>query len=271
MVQRRCSVTWLTLFKVDAVLHVVRCFDDDSITHVETTVDPVRDVDIIQAELILSDLHLCEKKLQRKAKVSPEERQFADRAAQHLSKIAPLSMLGMTETEERICKLMGLLSYKPAVYAANVDMDDLVGGSEYVDALIQAVGKDRVSIVSASFEAQLAAVDGEERAAFLADVPGAEDNNCQALIQTIFRKLGLISFFTAGNMESRSWPVRKGSVAPEAGAAIHSDFQTKFIKAEVEDILAHGSASKAKQAGCTRIAGKTTEIFDGDVLLFHHG
>lgn len=264
---------------VDAIAHVVRCFSDDNVVHVEGGIDPIRDIETIETELILKDLDTVQKRIDnaaRRAKANDkdarEEIDLAERLRDHLSK----GNLGFTfaaeEREKEILHDFHLLTGKPVMYIANTDEEGLLHGNEQVDRVREFAAKRGFEVVPvcAKIEAEIAELPMEDRADFLKSI-GLEEPGLNAIIRSGYDLLGLITYFTAGPKEAHAWTVRKGSNAPEAAAVIHTDFQKGFIRAEVqsfEDIRRLGSEQAVKDAGLYRIEGKEYIVQDGDVMFF---
>jgi len=263
--------------QVDAILHVVRCFDDDDVTHVDGGVDALRDVETIETELMLADVDSLEKRLKRIAKMTDPESKAQQAAIKRaldllaqgvwLAKDGPLS-----ENERAALRPMFLLSMKPVLYIANVHEDDLAGESEHAQQLrahAQKTGAGLV-VISGKIEAELADLDLEERGEFLNDM-GMAEPGLNALVRETYRLLGLQSFFTAGPKEIRAWTTRVGAKAPEAAGAIHTDFERGFIRAEVytlADLADCGSELEIRNRGLMRQEGKEYVVKDGDVMHF---
>lgn len=268
--------------EVDAVAHVVRCFVDENVTHVEGKVDPVSDVATINTELCLKDVDTVAKRLDRARKQS-KGNDAVEKAAvplceallQHLDNGDPArTFKTSTETEEKIVREMQLLTHKPTFYVANVDEGSLsnVDANPHFAAMKRLADSEGALIVPicAALECQIAELEPVDRPEFLASA-GLSEPGLNAVIRTGYKLLGLETYFTAGEKEVRAWTVRSGSTAPEAAGVIHSDFQRGFIKAEViwwEDILRLGSEAKCKDAGKLRIEGKEYIVKDGDVVHF---
>ncbi len=266
--------------EVDAIVHVVRCFESDDIAHVAGSVDPARDIEIIDTELLLKDLDTMAQrveKTERQAKSGDKEvRQALDfyrRLEAHLGEGEPARTFETaTEAEARWMRELFLLSHKPVPYAANVGEDELPAGNAYVEHVrAMAAGEEaRVVVVSAELEAQLAELDAEARAAFLDDL-GLEQAGLERLVRAAFDLLSLITFFTAGPKEARAWTIRRGTRAPQAAGTIHTDFERGFIRAETIPYEAYdrlGSEAAAREAGQMRSEGKDYVVSDGDVMLF---
>lgn len=266
---------------VDSIVHVVRCFEDGNIVHVDGSVDSIRDIETINLELIFSDLDMIEKRLMRlkkgmKADKSlQKEYDLAERIKVVLEDNMPVRSMEFTNDEKEILKHMDFLTNKPVIYAANVSEDDLMddGNSNENVAKVReyAASQDaQVVVVSAQIEAEISELNDEEKKEFLNDL-GLEESGLDKLIRAGYTLLGLISFLTTGVKETRAWTVRKGSTAPQAAGRIHSDFERGFIRAEVvayQDLVDCGSMAAAKEKGLVRIEGKEYIVSDGDVMLF---
>ena len=269
-----------TIREVDAVVHVVRCFEDENVVHVSGSVDPARDIEVIDTELLLKDLETVERRVERTrkpAKTGDKEAQkqlaFYERLFAHLADGHAARAFEVADHEAPWMRELFLLTAKPVLYAANVGEDDLPEGNAHVDA-VRALAKTqdaRVVVVSAEVEAQIVELeDAEERALFL-EAMGLERSGLERLIRAAYDLLGLITFFTAGPKEARAWTVTRGTKAPQAAGKIHTDFERGFIRAETihyDDYVAHGSEAKAREAGVMRTEGKTYVVRDGDVMLF---
>ncbi len=266
--------------ETDALVHVVRCFEDENVTHVAGTVDPARDVEIIETELLLKDLETAEKRVERAqkgAKIGSKEAKaelaFAERLRDWLGDGRPARAFEARNDEE--AGWLGeafLLTAKPVLYAANVGEGDLPEGNRHVERVREiAAGEGAgVVVVSAEFEAQLVELEPDEREAFLEEA-GVEEPGLHRLIRAAYELLGLITYFTAGPKEARAWTIRRGTKAPQAAAVIHTDFERGFIRAETikyADYDRLGSEAAAREAGAMRSEGKEYVVADGDVLLF---
>jgi GTP-binding protein YchF len=264
------------------VLHVVRCFEDEDVTHVEGAVDPVRDVETIETELGLADLDTIERRLdraRRAAKAGRKEDQaeaaFFEALLGHLADGHPARTFEVPEAHARAFRECFLLTAKPILYVANVDEGGLADGNAHTAALeahAEARGASTLR-VCAKIEAELAELGAEERAAFLEDL-GLEEPGLWRLIRAAYALLELLTFFTAGPKEVRAWTVRRGTRAPQAAGEIHSDFERTFIRAEVipfDDFVACGGEAGAKAAGKMRVEGKDYVMQDGDVCHFRVG
>ena len=265
--------------EVDAVVHVVRCFEDPNVVHVEGSVDPLRDIDTIETELLLKDLDTVAKRRERVAKsvktgdkAARAEADFLERLEAHLGDGQPARMLEVSDQEAPILRDQFLLTAKPVLYAANVGEGDLPDGNAHVEAVRQRAGAEGagVVVVSAEFEAQLAELGPDERAEFL-EAAGVEESGLDRLAQAAYELLGLITYFTAGPKEARAWQISRGTKAPQAAGVIHTDFEKGFIRAETikyADYDRLGSETAAREAGAMRSEGREYVVADGDVMLF---
>ena len=264
--------------EVDAIVHVVRCFDDDDIIHVAGSVDPVRDIEIINLELALADLSQIERRIDRtrkQARTSKDaqtEVALLEKLSAVLNEGKPVRQLGLTEEEAETIKGLGLLTSKPMIYAANVSEDDLATGNEWVEQVraITVQENSQVVVVSAQVESELVELPEEDRADFLASL-GVEEGGLKSLIRATYELLGLRTYFTAGPKETRAWTITSGMSAPQAAGVIHSDFERGFIRAETvayKDLVATGSMNAAKEKGLVRSEGKEYVVQEGDVMLF---
>ncbi|WP_206880968.1 redox-regulated ATPase YchF [Alicyclobacillus mali (ex Roth et al. 2021)] len=267
--------------EVDAIVHVVRCFENSDITHVAGTVDPLRDIDIINVELILADLETVAKRLDRARKnMKSGDKRFKievealERLQAALESERPARSVELNEEESSILRDLHLLTAKPVLYAANVGEDDILDPSSnpyvrQVEERAQSEGSE-VVVVCAQLESEVAELEGEDRDAFLRDL-GLEEPGLHRLIRKAYHLLGLITFFTAGEPEVRAWTIRQGTKAPQAAGVIHSDFERGFIRAEVvayDDLVAAGSFQTAREQGKIRLEGKDYVVQDGDVCYF---
>lgn len=268
--------------EVDAIIHVVRCFKDDNVVHVDGDVDPVRDKDIIDTELILKDLETAEKRVDRArkaAKVGDKEalREFetGQKIMAHLHAGKPARSLPLEDDEQEFLKSMFLLTAKPILYVCNVDEKSVVSGNAYTQAFLQEAFKDEpdpeVIYISAEIEAQIAELESiEERTMFLEDM-GLHEPGVNRLIRAAYHLLNLITYFTAGEKEVRAWTIHRGDKAPQAAGVIHTDFERGFIRAEVikyDDFVHYGSEAAVKDAGKMKVEGKEYIVGDGDVMHF---
>ena len=267
--------------QVDAIAQVIRCFDDPNITHVAGSVDPVRDIEIINTELCLADLESVDKRLQRIAKLAKSgdkdariEAPILEKVSVALSDAIPVRAQGLTEDELEILKDLTLLTAKKSLYVANVGEDEVsdYSGNEFVKQVEEYAAKEGsgVVVVSARIESEIAELSDEEATAFLADL-GLEESGLTKLIKASYSLLGLINYFTAGEMEARAWTIVEGTKAPQAAGKIHSDIEKGFIRAEIvsfDDLEACGSQNAAKEKGLVRLEGKDYIMKDGDVTHF---
>ena len=267
--------------EVDAVVHVVRCFENDDIIHVEGSVDPSRDIEIINLELILADIESLQRRLDRSKKAMKGDKTLAsevdyfERLLKHLEEGNTARSFETTENEQAFLVDLPLLSLKPVIYACNMSEEDFTKGitdnARYlaVKKIAESEGAKALPIC-AELESQIVALDEEEKELFLADL-GLEKSGLDRLIVTCYDLLGLISYLTAGAPEVRAWTIKKGTKAPGAAGKIHSDFERGFIRAEVvafDDLMACGSMAAVKEKGLYRSEGKEYVMQDGDVVLF---
>lgn len=267
--------------EVDAIAHVVRCFENSNITHVSGNINPADDMETINLELILADLDSMEKRLDKlrskiksKDKDSLEEFELVEKIYKHLEGGSPARSLAYTKDEEKILKRVNLLTNKPIIYVANISEDDIRNRFELpmVKAVMsKAQEENTIAIpVSAQIESEVAQLEADEKREFLNDL-GLEYSGLEEIIRATYKLLGLITYFTAGEKESRAWTIKEGTLAPGAAGTIHTDFERGFIKAEVisyEDLMEYKSEVKAKEAGKLRIEGKDYLVKDGDVMHF---
>lgn len=265
--------------EVDLIVHVVRCFDDDDIIHVEGSVDPERDIRIIEDELILKDLESVEKRVENlKKQVKSGDKKIAaqletvHRLANHLQDGKTARTFDADPDDKAAFRDLFLLSDKPVLYACNVSESDVKSGNAYVETVkkIAESFNDEVVTFCAKIEAEIAELAEDEKAMFLEEL-GLEDAGLDRLIRAAYHKLGLSTYFTAGPKEVRAWTIKKGTKAPQAAGVIHTDFERGFIRAETiaySDYVTLGSEKAAKDAGKMRQEGKEYLVQDGDVLLF---
>jgi hypothetical protein len=264
--------------EVDAIVHVVRCFDNDDIIHVSGSVDPARDIEVINLELALADLGQVEKRVERLRKQAKNSKEAAEELA-ILEKILiclndgiSARKVDLSKEEEELIKNLGLLSRKPIIYAANVSEDDLATGNDWVESVRQIAQQEqaKVVIVSAQVESELVELSEEERKDFLGSL-GVEEGGLKSLIKATYELLGLRTYLTTGPQETRAWTIISGMKAPQAAGVIHSDFERGFIRAETvsyQDLVNSGTMSAAKEKGLVRSEGKEYIVQEGDVLLF---
>jgi GTP-binding protein YchF len=263
--------------QADAIVHVVRCFVDDDIIHVDGNVDPVRDAELVNLELALADLDQVEGRLQRvkkERKPSTVEQEALEKVEAILLQDRPARQAELTEEEEASIKSMGLLTRKKMIYAANVADSDLAAGNEMVDKLREVAEKEgaKLIIVSAQVEAELVELSDEDRNDFLESLGVTmEASGLRQLVREAYNILGLQTYYTSGPTETRAWTIRKGWTAPKAAGVIHNDFERGFIRAETvsyEDLVETGSEAAAKSKGMMRSEGKEYIVQEGDVILF---
>jgi len=268
--------------EVDAIVHVVRCFEDSNVIHVDGSVDPMRDIETINLELIFADLEILERRYAKVAKAARMDKTLAReeallaRVKEHLESGRMAKSMEIGDEEElELMRSYNLLTYKPVIYAANVAEEDLAddgASNAHVAAVRQfAAGEDsEVFVICAQIEQEIAELDDDEKAMFLEDL-GIAQSGLDKLIAASYRLLGLMSFLTAGEDETRAWTIKIGTKAPQAAGKIHSDFERGFIKAEVvnyKDLLEQGSLSAAREKGLVGMEGKDYVVQDGDVILF---
>ncbi|WP_066426995.1 redox-regulated ATPase YchF [Anabaena sp. 4-3] len=264
--------------EVDAIVHVVRCFENDDIIHVAGSVDPARDIEIISLELALADLGQVERRIERTRKQArtSKDAQFEvtvlEKLAAALNEGKSVRQVSLNEEEAAVIKGLGLLTNKPIIYAANVSEDDLATGNEFVEQVRQIAAQEnaQVVIVSAQVEAELVELPEEDKADFLASL-GVEEGGLKSLISATYTLLGLRTYFTSGQKETRAWTIHAGMSAPQAAGVIHSDFERGFIRAETvayNDLVVSGSLNAAKEKGLVRSEGKEYIVQEGDVMLF---
>lgn len=267
--------------QVDAVAQVVRCFEDENITHVEGGLDPLRDIAIINTELCLADLETVEKRAERVAKLAKSGEKTARMEQELLGKLAdmlgdalPARRVEMNEIEQGLVRDLNLLTLKPILFIANVGEGEVADpdSNPHVAKVREYAAEEgaEVIVVSAKVESEIAELDEEDAKEFLAEL-GLSESGLDKLIKASFKLLGLITFLTAGVQEVRAWTIRKGTKAPEAGGKIHSDIERGFIRAEIvsyDDLMAAGSMAAAREKGQVRLEGKDYVMKDGDVTYF---
>ncbi len=267
--------------EVDAVVHVVRCFENDDIVHVEGSVDPARDIETINLELVLSDLEMVERRIDKTKKMLKGDKGYQaeldllERVRQALEQGRSARSVECTEEEAAILSQVALLTNKPVIYAANLSEGDFAAGVEqnaYLKPVAEIAKAEGAGVlpICAEIEAEIAGMDKEEKALFLSDM-GLRQSGLDRLIQECYSLLGLISYLTAGPQEVRAWTIPQGTRAPQAAGKIHSDFERGFIRAEVvsfTDLMAAGTMAAAKEKGMVRSEGKDYVMQDGDVVLF---
>ena len=267
--------------EVDAIVHVVRCFENEKIIHVNGSIDPIRDIDIINLELALADLEQVTKLYEKNAKLvkTGDKSLIAtvsllERVKEALENNRPARSVPLEgEEEEKIMKNLQLLTAKPVIYVANISEDEVgAPDNDMVKAVKEYAGKEGAKVISlsAKIEEELVGLESEEREAFKEEL-GITESGLEKLVATSYDLLGLMSFLTAGEKEVRAWTIKKGTKAPQAAGKIHTDFEKGFIKAEVvsfSDLIEAGSYLKAKEKGKVRMEGKDYVVQDGDIMLF---
>lgn len=266
--------------EVDAIVHVVRCFENPDIVHVDGNIDPIRDIETINLELMLSDIELLDRRMERSSKAAKankealKEVELIKEILQHLEEGKSIRTLDLSEEESVMIKSFNLLSSKPIIYVTNVSEDELVNSddNEYVQRVKEYAKEEDAEViaVSAEIEEEISQLEEDEKIEFLNDL-GLEKSGLDKLIQASYKLLGLISFLTAGPMETRAWTIKKGTPAPQAAGKIHSDIERGFIRAETisfDDLMSCGNMVVAKEKGLVRIEGKDYIMQDGDVVLF---
>lgn len=269
--------------EVDAIVHVVRCFEDSNIVHVDGNIDPLRDIETINLELIFSDLEILERRIAKTTKVARNDKAAAKELAllhkikEHLEegKLAKTFSGAEDEEEQEWMSGYNLLTYKPVIYAANVAEEDLAddgASNEQVSKVREfAKGEDSEAfVICAQIEQEIAELDEDEKKMFLEDM-GLEESGLEKLIKASYRLLGLISYLTSGEQETKAWTITRGTKAPQAAGKIHTDFERGFIRAEVvsyENLVENGGYNGAKEKGLVRSEGKEYVVQDGDVVLF---
>lgn len=267
--------------EVDAIVHVVRAFDNDKITHVENSINPLRDIETIQLELILADIESIQKKIDKargNTKTSDKKVQFENEVLEKvyncLSSEKPARTLEFTDEEKEIVNNLFLLTTKPVIYVANIDENDIeiAISLQYVKQITEYAKKENAEVIPlcVKIEEELSQLSNEDRAMFMQDLKMTE-SGLNLLVKACYRLLGLISYLTAGEKETRAWTIERGTKAPQAAGKIHTDFEKGFIRAEVVDtdvLLECGSYNAAKEKGKVRSEGKDYIVKDGDVVLF---
>lgn len=265
----------------DAIVHVVRCFEDTNITHVDGSVDPVRDIETINLELIFSDIEMLDRKIERTKKAMKGDKTLAgelalyERVKDALEAGKLAKSLEYTPEEEALMREVFLITMKPVIYAANVAEDDFANGidnNKLLDKVKEYASTENSEVVpvSAKIEEEISQLDEDERGMFLEEL-GMSESGLDRLIKASYSLLGLISYLTAGEPEVRAWTIKNGTKAPQAAGKIHSDFERGFIRAEVvhyDDLMACGSMTAAKEKGLVRSEGKEYVMKDGDIVLF---
>lgn len=267
--------------EVDAIVHVVRCFEDENIVHVDGSIDPIRDIDTINLELILADLEVIDKQIDRNTKLAKGDKKylayvdFLKEIKKTLEEEKFVSTLSLTEEQQSFLQGISLLTAKPVIYAANLSESEFSEGIEhnqYVKAVEQRAQKENAQVlpICAKIEEEITELPKEEKLLFLSEL-GLEQSGLDRLISTCYSLLNLISFITSGEMETKAWTVSEGTKAPQAAGKIHSDFERGFIRAEVigyDDLMRCGSMAAAREKGLIRSEGKEYVMKDGDIVLF---
>lgn len=267
--------------EVDAIVHVVRCFEDSEIIHVDGEINPLRDIETINLELIFSDIDILDRRLDKTRKMAKADKklagevEFLERLKEHLEAGKSARGIDCSEDERAVLQTLPLLSNKPVIYAANLCEDDFAGGieaNENYGAVCRLAAEEGSAVlpICAKIEEEISDMDKEDKSMFLAEL-GLAESGLDRLIKEGYALLGLISYLTAGEPEVRAWTIKKGTKAPQAAGKIHSDFERGFIRAEVisfEDLMACGSMAAAKEKGLVRLEGKEYVVQDGDIILF---
>ncbi|MDF2948139.1 MAG: ychF [Sedimentibacter sp.] len=266
--------------EVESVVHVVRCFDDENVIHVESTVDPKRDIEIIELELVLADLEVMSKRLERLTKTAKNDKslqpelELVQRIVNALENEQQARFLDYTDEELKLLRTFNLITAKPVLYVANVDENYIEDPSsnKYVEEVKKHAAKDNSEVITicGKIEEEVSALEDDEKKEFLMEL-GLEESGLDKLIRASYHLLGLISFFTTGPMESKAWTIVKGTKAPQAAGKIHSDIERGFIRAEItsyKDVLECGTMQAAKEKGLMRLEGKEYVMEDGDIVLF---
>ncbi len=268
--------------EVDAIIHVVRCFEDSNIVHVDGSIDPLRDIETINLELLFSDLEILERRYAKLVKsvkgdkTLVKEKDLVENLKKHLEDGKMAKSYETADDEEALLlESFNLLTGKPVIYAANVSEDELAddaSGNSYVNSVREFAKNEgsEVFVICAQIEQEIAELDDEERKMFLDDL-GIKESGLEKMIRASYSLLGLISYITSGEMETKAWTIKKGTKAPQAAGKIHSDFERGFIRAEVvsyDNLTEQGSMAAAKEKGLVRSEGKEYIVQDGDVVLF---
>ena len=255
---------------VDAIIHLVRCFDSDKITHVNSNINPVEDLETIKTEIILSDLDIIQKKLEKGKKKLLQEKEIKILEEKLDQLNDGIEIITNDEFERKFLTSLGLLSIKPKIIVCNVDEESLVKGNNFTESIKKKYAKEKIITICADIEDQIMGLDNSERETFMKEI-GLNKTGLNQLIKEGYDLLNLDTFFTSGPEESRAWTVEKNTLAPKAASVIHTDFEKNFIRAEAvtcEDFIKYGSAEKCKENGKLRIEGKDYVVKDGDVLYF---
>ena len=256
--------------EVDAIIHLVRCFESDKITHVNSKINPVEDLETIKTEIILSDLDIIQKKLEKGKKklLEVDEIKILEEKLKQLNE--GIEIVANNEGEDKFLSTLGLLSIKPKIIVCNVDEESVAQGNTFTETVKKNYSNEKVVTICADIEDQIMSLDNNERETFMKEI-GLNKTGLNQLIKEGYDLLNLDTFFTSGPEESRAWTVEKNTPAPKAASVIHTDFEKNFIRAETvtcEDFIKYGSAEKCKENGKLRIEGKDYIVKDGDVLYF---
>ena len=257
--------------EVDAIIHLVRCFESDQITHVNSTIDPISDLETIKTEILLSDIDIIQKRLDKSKKklLSPKEIEVLEKKLDSLSKGEDQIFPEEKESND-VLNQIGLLSIKPKIIVCNVDENSLANGNKYTENVKKKFHDEKIVIICADIEDQIMGLDKNERESFMQEI-GLNKTGLNKLIRERYDLLNLDTYFTSGPEESRAWTVKKNTQAPQAAGVIHTDFEKGFIRAEAvscDDFIKFGSSEKCKENGLLRIEGKEYIVKDGDVLFF---
>ena len=257
--------------EVDAIIHLVRCFDSKEITHVNSEINPLNDLETIKTEILLSDLDIIQKKLEKGKKklLNSKEIETLEKKLESLNR-GEEQINSLKEEELKILNQLGLLSMKPKIIVCNVDEESLSTGNVYTESVRNKFLKEKIVIICADIEDQIMGLDKEERETFMKEI-GLNKTGLNKLIREGYDLLNLDTYFTSGPEESRAWTVKKNTLAPQAAGVIHTDFEKNFIRAEAvscKDFIKYGSSEKCKENGKLRIEGKDYIVKDGDVLFF---
>ena len=264
--------------ETDSIVEVVRCFDDSNIVHVDGSVDPIRDIETINLELVLADLETVNKRIERAAKLAKGDKKYYDeedlfkKIRDHLEAGKPARTLELNDDEKEIIKDAFLLTMKPILYVANVSEADIGKENQYVEKVKEYAKAENSEVVTlcVKIEEELSSLEGEEKQEML-EAMGLDESGLDKVIKASYDLLGLMSFLTAGKKEVRAWTIKKGTKAPQAAGKIHTDFERGFIKAEIvsyDDLVRLGSYQKAKEAGLVRLEGKEYVMQNGDIVEF---
>ena len=256
--------------EVDAIIHLVRCFESDKITHVNSEINPINDLEVIKTEIILSDIDIIQKKLVKNKRKSLKEKEIEilEKKLKQLNQNQQISI--ENEVEDKFLTTLGLLSIKPKIIVCNVDEESLIKGNKFTELVKSKYSDEKIVTICADIEDQIMGLNKSEKETFMKEI-GLNKTGLNKLIREGYDLLALDTFFTSGPEESRAWTIKKNTLAPKAASVIHTDFEKNFIRAEAvtcEDFIKFGSAEKCKENGKLRIEGKDYTVKDGDVLYF---